>query len=73
MVAISQNKNTTNLSFPTSLVSDNYVDKFVKYLRFAELSSNNKLSKKQANDIAKELKKEWWASNATNFLKGINK
>ena len=42
---------------------------FVNYARYSEITSKFKVSQKEVNKLAKDVKKGWWAKNRKNFIK----
>lgn len=73
MIEIKKEKKQYQVSFPESLVDQNYVEKFLDYLRYAEISSESKLSEEDAMQLSDELKSLWWQENKDHILKRVNK
>ncbi|MGB3781223.1 MAG: hypothetical protein WA960_22850 [Tunicatimonas sp.] len=73
MIEIKKEKKQYQVSFPESLVDKNYVEKFLDYLRYAEISFESKLSEKDAMQLSDELKSSWWQENKDDILKRVEK
>ena len=73
MIEIKKEKKQYQVSFPESLVDKNYVEKFLDYLRYAEISSESKLSEEDAMQLSDELKSSWWQENKDEILKRVGK
>jgi hypothetical protein len=73
MIEIKKEKKQYQVSFPESLADQNYVEKFLDYLRYAEISSESKLSEEDAIRLSDELKSSWWQENKDDILKRVGK
>lgn len=73
MIEIKKEKQQYQISFSENLVNQNYVKKFLDYLRYAEISSKNELTEEDATRLSEELKSSWWQENKDNILKRIGK
>lgn len=73
MITITQDERNVNLQFPKNLVGNDYVEKFLSYLHFAELASKNKMKKKDADAFSENVKNDWWNKNKSTFLKKVKK
>lgn len=73
MIKIKKDKKQYHISFPESLVDQSYVEKFLDYLRYAEISSKSTLSEEDAMRLSEELKSSWWQENKDDILKRINR
>lgn len=43
--------------------------RIVNYLKYKETIRNSKATEEQANELADESKKRWWAENRSKFVK----
>lgn len=73
MIEIKKHKKQYQISFPESLVDQSYVEKFLDYLRYAEISSKSRLSEEDAMRLSEELKSSWWEENKDDVLKRMGK
>ena len=71
MIEIKKEQKRYTVSFPESLVDQSYVEKFIAYLRYAEITSNSELSEEDALRLSDELKSSWWQANRDSILKRI--
>ncbi|MBI4647677.1 MAG: hypothetical protein HY738_14090 [Bacteroidia bacterium] len=46
-----------------------YLQKFLDYLRFIEISSKNKTTEEQILELASEINQSWWQTNKNKFIK----
>lgn len=44
------------------------IQRFLNYLRYKELSSKSKATQEDADLLAREINKNWWANNKQRFL-----
>ena len=73
MIEIKKEKKQYQVSFPEDLVDQSYVEKFLDYLRYAEISSRSELTEEDAMRLSEELKSSWWQENKDSILKRIGK
>lgn len=45
-----------------------YLQKFLDYLRFLEISSKSKATEEQILEIANDINKLWWETNKSNYI-----
>jgi len=45
-----------------------YLQKFIDYLRFKEISSKSKATEKQIAEIANDVNQTWWQANKSKFI-----
>lgn len=73
MIEIKKDQRQYVVSFPEDVAGQNYVEKFLDYLRYAELASRSKLTEEDAVRLSEELKSSWWQENKADILKRIGK
>ncbi len=71
MVSVKLEKNDVVIRFPNGFVSNSLVEKFIERLDLEELAEKNKMTEKQADDLAEDINNEWWKNNKNSFLDGI--
>lgn len=71
MVTIKQTAGTVSVQFPQNLVDSSYVERFLSYLRFAELASKNKMRNEDSFAVSETIKSDWWKTNKKKILKQI--
>ena len=45
-----------------------YLQKFIDYLRFKEISSKSEATEKQIAEIANDVNQTWWQANKSKFI-----
>ncbi len=45
-----------------------WVERVINYLKFKEAVMNSKGTEEEANQLADQSKKEWWAKNKSRFI-----
>ena len=73
MIEIKKENQQYTVSFPEDVADRDYVEKFLDYLRYAEIVSKSKLTGEDAERLSEELKSSWWAKNKGDILKRIGK
>ena len=73
MIEIKKDKRQYTVSFPEDVADQSYVEKFLDYLRYAEIASKSKLTEEDAIRLSEELKSSWWEKNKADILKRIGK
>ena len=73
MIEIKKEKKQYTVSFPEDLADQDYVEKFLDYLRYAEIASKSELTRENVERLSEELKSSWWAKNKGDILKRIGK
>ena len=71
MIEIKKEQKRYTVSFPESLVDQSYVEKFIDYLLYAEITSTSELSEEDALRLSDELKSSWWQANGDDILKRV--
>ena len=56
------------IRLPASVNTDDLQD-FVEFARYKEITSKFKVSQKEVDKLADEVKKNWWAKNRKKFSK----
>ena len=46
-----------------------YLQKFLDYLQFMEISSKSKATEKQILEISNDINQTWWQTNKSNYIK----
>jgi hypothetical protein len=46
-----------------------WVERGINYLKFKEAVMNSKATEEEANQLAEQSKKDWWAKNKSRFIK----
>jgi hypothetical protein len=67
-MTIERTKNEIILRLPADIDTIG-LQRIVNYLKFKETIKNSKATEKQANDLAKESKQNWWTENKAKFIK----
>ena len=73
MIEIKKDKRQYTVSFPEDVADQNYIEKFLDYLRYAEVASKSELTEEDALRLSEELKSSWWEKNKAEILKRIGK
>lgn len=73
MITISKKNKNIVVSFPQQYITQSYVDKFLDYLKFAELAEKSKMTKKHVYDLSEDVKASAWNENGEKYLKRIKK
>ena len=55
MIEIKKDKRQYTVSFPEDVADQSYVEKFLDYLRYAEIASKSKLTEEDAIRLSEEL------------------
>lgn len=71
MIEIKRENDDIVLRFPKRLVSDAYLEKFIKMLELEEFAAKNKMTEEQAWQISEDIKQSWWEKNKDKFLEDI--
>ena len=56
------------IRLPSSVKTEDLQD-FLNYARYRELTSRFKVSQKEVDKLADEVKKNWWTKNRKRFIK----
>ena len=49
-------------------VNIDYLQKFIDYLHFMEISSKSQATEEQILELAKEVNQSWWQTNKSKFI-----
>jgi hypothetical protein len=49
-------------------INIDFIQKFIDYLRFMEISSKNQASEEQILELANEINQSWWQANKSKIL-----
>jgi hypothetical protein len=49
-------------------INIDYLQKFIDYLRFIEISSKSQATEEQILELANEINQSWWQSNKSKFI-----
>ena len=49
-------------------INIDFIQKFIDYLRFMEISSKSQASEEQILELADEINQSWWQTNKSKFL-----
>ena len=64
---IERNENEIIFKLPADMELDG-LQKVFDYLRFKELIKDSKATQEQADELASDSKKRWWAENKSRFI-----
>ena len=53
----------------SSLIGMDEIQKTIDYLRILESNAKNQGTQEQADELAREINKNWWAENKHRFIK----
>lgn len=56
------------LRLPSDIDTSGF-ERIVNYLKYKEAIRNSRATEEQANELADESKKDWWAKNKKRFIK----
>ena len=73
MVTISKKNRNIVVSFPQGYIQQSYVEKFLDFLKFAEIVEKSKMTKTQAYKLAEEVKASAWNEAGEKYIKRIKK
>lgn len=68
MVTIKFENKETVIRFPETLVSKEYVQEFIAYLRLEEIAQKSALTDAQLWEMTEQIQAEWWEKNKQKFL-----
>ncbi len=68
MVIERDNENVI-IKIDASLIGMDEVQKTIDYLRILESNAQNKGTQEEADELAREINKDWWDENKHRFLK----
>ena len=64
---IETTNNEIKLTFSKNAVDLIEVQDFVDYVKFREINSQSKATRKQADELADEINQAWWEKNKNKF------
>ena len=73
MITIFKKNKNIVVSFPQGYIQESYVEKFLDFLKFAELAEKSRMTKKQAYALSEEIKTSAWNESGEKYLKRIKK
>ncbi len=73
MVTISKKNRNIIVSFPQDYIQQSYVEKFLDFLKFAEIAEKSKMTKAQAYKLAEEVRLSAWNEAGEKYLKRVKK
>ena len=73
MFSIKKTGKDYSLRFPAGVARAEYVERFLNYLRLAEISSKNKMNQEVTFELSESFKSQWWEENREKFLSRIKK
>lgn len=73
MITISQKNRNIIVSFPKGFIQQSYVEKFLDFLKFAELAGKSRLTKKRAYGLSEDVKASAWQEAGEKYVKRAKK
>ncbi len=65
---IERNNKEVIIRLPASVNTDDLQD-FIDYARYKELTSNNKATQNEIDELSAKINKDWWTENRKRFIK----
>ena len=66
---IQHNKNELIIRFSNTInINVEYLQKFLDYLRFIEISSKSQATEEQILELANDINQSWWQTNKNKFV-----
>jgi hypothetical protein len=69
MITVESIDNSTRVTIPKEDVSPERLRSFLDWLRLEAITRHSQLTEEQADQMAEEIKAEWWAKNKDRFLR----